>query len=297
MDISTPRSSDLLCGRLVAMPSNTSQATLDRLFANTGLEKAVSINFPAMPDTIELARSTEYTVQNNMIAPDGIHVYKSTKSLEIPISFKLHAFDDSYCTQGAFTLLKLAGLLHSFTLPINTYGKQVQIAPVINDKPAATDPEGNPVQKGKPPDAQSQKDSSANSSEITEFSVAVLPGTKGGIAAPVTAWLHLMWVDFKMPGISCVGYVKEAKVVFSGPWMRGVHNSFNLPSSADYSFTFVHVPGYGNNKLISSTQQSNLSASVTSQAYADDVKDSFYNTQALVAAASYQGFATDQYQQ
>lgn len=279
-DVTIRRDENLLCGRLVALPSTT---TTDQLWdiqnSTAGFQNAISIDFPAMPDSIELARSAEYYVNSNIVMPDGIHQYKGTKPLEIPISFKLHSFDKDYCKQGAFTLLQLAARLHAFVLPISTLTGRVELAP----KAASTD----------------QTDGQANNAVLeheagtTKVYEVATPRQHGrGIFNPVTCWLHLMWLSNAQPGISAVGYVREVKVVFNGPWLRGPNNAFNLPSSADFSFVFVHRPGHGNNTPVVSSQFP-PTVSRSGQAFADDVKDLFYNTRALVWAANYQGFATD----
>jgi hypothetical protein len=278
------RSNDLLCGRLVALPSNT---TAQQLFSGQGLQTAISVDFPAMPDTIELARSTDYIVNNNIVAPDGIHQYKATRSLEIPILFKLHSFDDKYCAKGSLTLLQLAARLHSFVLPISTYSGHAQIQPIAGSQPT-TNASGDSLQVGKSAEATQQSNGQA-AVDISQSQITSTSGP-GSINPPATCWLHLMWTDENQPGISCVGYVKDVRVVFSGPWLRGINSSFNLPTSAEFSFTFIHVPGYGNAQGFNTS--TTLAANTTTvQAYADDVGQTLYNTQALVQATSYQGLS------
>jgi len=283
------RQGDLLAGRLIALPTNNDPVS-NQLFSNENTATATSVDFPAMPDTIELVRSTEYAVSSNLVAPDGIHQYKSTRPLEIPVSFKLHSFDDSYCAKGALTLLQLAARLHSFTLPISTFKRQTSVAPV-SGTPITTDPTtAKPVQQGNPGSAPSE---SAAAPSTSSTNAQVTGGGKGGIFPPVTCWLHLMYIGEQQPGISCFGYVKDVRVVFGGPWLRGVKSSFNLPTSADFSFTFVHVPGYGNAQgygggFTNTATDTPLSAA-TVQAFADDVSQNLYNTAYLVQATSYQG--------
>ena len=275
------RDDQLLCGRLVAMPSTQTTKQMRRILTDTrGFNNIISVDFPAMPDTIELARSADYNVNYNIVMPDGIHQYKGTKPMEIPISFKLHSFDKQYCTKGALTLLQLAARLHSFILPISTFGPNVEIAALSeSDKKAV----------GKLPDANME---AAASQENVYAVVGAGNGNVGAIYSPVTCWLHLMWVGNQQPGISAVGYVREVKVVFNGPWLRGPAGSFNLPTSADFSFVFVHRPGHNNNqKTITSQFPPTLTQS--GQAYADDVRGKFYNTRDLVYAANYQGFGNN----
>lgn len=281
-DVNIRRDDSLLCGRLVALPSTTTLTQLTDIKDNSrGFRNVVSIDFPAMPDTIELARSADYLVNYNIVMPDGIHQYRGTKPMEIPISFKLHSFDQQYCKKGALTLLQLAARLHSFILPISTFSPGASVAPV---KQTVTG-------DGKKTDAELLN----AASQEREFEViASKNGTQGSIYNPVTCWLHLMWTSNDQPGISAVGYVREVKVQFNGPWLRGPNNSFNLPTSADFSFVFVHRPGHGNNQGITRTDQFPPTIAQSGQAFADDVKEKLYNTRDLVYAANYQGFGRNE---
>lgn len=280
-DVNIRRSDELLCGRLVAMPSSTTKTQLNKILDDVrGFQNIVSIDFPAMPDTIELARSADYYVNSNIVMPDGIHQYKGTKPMEIPVSFRLHAMDQQYCKKGALTLLQLAARLHSFILPISTFTGAVQAVPKADD-PNAT--------SGKNDTAQVEHKSEQE--QVYTISGANNPKT-GGIFAPVTCWLHLMWTTNDQPGISCVGYVREVKVQFNGPWLRGPNNSFNLPTSADFSFVFIHRPGHNNSVATQVSSQFPETIANSGQAFADNVKNRLYNTRDLVYAANYQGFAS-----
>lgn len=279
------RDDKLLCGRLVAMGSTTTPVMqeMTRLNAKNGFSNIISIDFPAMPDTIELARSTEYYAESNLVMPDGIHQYKKTKPLEIPFSFRIHSFDEQYCQKGALTLLELAARLHSLVLPISTFGRGSSIVPVR--APSVTPIEGG----GQTNAAQQEKQSETT----TVVGVRGAGGRDGHVYAPVTCWLYLIWAGADQPGISAIGYVREVSVKFNGPWLRGPNNSFNLPTSADFSFTFIHRPGHGNAQPFTTSAEAN-SAALTAQTYADDVKDRLFNTRDLVYAANYQGFAANQ---
>jgi hypothetical protein len=275
------RDDDLLCGRLVAMPTTTTAANLMNAGLDRGFRNAISVDFPAMPETIELARSADYAVNWNMVLPDGVHQYRGTKPLEIPVSFKLH-FDDPYCRKlkGALTLLQLAARLQSFILPISTFQRGATVIPRV--QPTSTD-----AGKGKPTDPQLSSDSG----QQQIFEVSKVSSSKGGsIYPPITAWLHLVWTANDLPGISCIGYVREVKTILCGPWMRGPNQSFNMPTSAEFSFVFVHRPGHGNNFNFTSSENPPTIAE-TPQAFADDVKSSLYNTRDLVWAANFQGFS------
>jgi hypothetical protein len=278
------RDDRLLSGRLVALPSTITKTQRDAVSSasETGLKNIISIDFPAMPDVIELARSADYYVNYNIVMPDGIHQYRGTKPLEIPISFRLHSMDQQFCKKGALTLLQLAARLHSFVLPISTFQRGIMIAPKAL-------PPQTPVNGGKPNDAALQ----AASSQERVYEVTGAGNSKqGGIFNPVTCWLHLMWTANEQPGISAVGYVRDVRVKFNGPWLRGPNNSFNLPTSADFEFVFIHRPGHGNATPVT-TSEFPPTVAESGQAFADDIKDRLYNTRDLVHAATYQGFASN----
>jgi hypothetical protein len=110
------------------------------------------------------------------------------------------------------------------------------------------------------------------------------------VSNPVTCWLHLMFIDDNQPGISCIGYVKEVGVKLNGPWRRSASGGFNLPTSGDFSFTFVHRPGHGNSNIASQIL-GGLAIAQQPQAYANTVKDKLFNTRNLVVAANYRGFS------
>jgi hypothetical protein len=225
-----------------------------------------SIDFPAMPDSIELARSADYQVLSNVILPDGVHQYKGTRPLEIPFSFRLHSFDEDFCPHGAYSLLQLSARLHSFILPIDTSGGKSSITAKAGVPDSNT--EGQQEAKAVAPDGG--------------IGFAHIGGEK--IFNPVTLRLELIFTGQTTPGIACTGYVREVNVKLNGPWLRGPGKSSNLPSSGDFSFIFVHRPGHGNRFNIDSK---NLD--LQPQAYADTVKEKLYNTRSLVQVANYQG--------
>lgn len=227
-----------------------------------GLQNFAAINFPAMPDSVELARTVEYFVNTNPTMPDGFHQYRLTQPMTIPFSFKLSSMDKEFCPRGALSLLELAGLLHSFALPISknanpwVYVKRSQATnSTVSNSTAAQESRGQ--------SSDSPYTIEAGSDTDVFF-------------APVTLRLELIWIDSNSPGVVCTGYVKDVGVKLNGPWLRGPNKSFNLPSSGDFSFTFVHVPGHGNNFNI--RNDTTIDAATAGQAYADNVKDNFYNT-------------------
>lgn len=270
------RGTNRISGRLVAL----SQAPL--IIDTNAFNNDLAIDFPSMPDVIELARSADYNVTYNPVLPDGLHVYRGTKPMDIPFSFRLHAFDENYCPQGALTLLKIAARLHAFVLPL------------------ATDPSGwvNPVEKQPPPGANGQPaagqgtetEVAHDAANNAEYQTGMVNGKRGAFYPPVAAWLHLMWIDDGQPGISCFGYVREVSVKFMGPWLRGQNGAFNLPSAADYSFTFVHRPGHSNSFATLTTTKVQPPTSLTN-ATADRVKNQLYNTYRLAYNPTWRGFA------
>ena len=284
-DVPLQRDESFLAGRLVAMPSTNAIKAFSAA-QDDGFRKAVSIEFPAMPDTLELARATDYSVDSNIIMPDGMHQYRSTKPMEIPFSFKLHFMDKAYCKNGALTLIQVAARLHSFILPVSTFRRgQTLVAPQYGPV-SGNDLDSPNSGKGQPKEAQLL----TTADKQTVYSVQRINGDAGQIYSPVTCWLSLMSAGADQPGISCIGYVKDVRVVFAGPWRRGPNQSFNLPTSAEYSFTFMHRPGHGNSVPFTNNLSFPASVADMPHAYANDVKDDLYNTRSLVTVPDYQGF-------
>lgn len=283
------RDDSQLCGRLVALSKNGSALNSKNPATQAPFQTALSIDFPAMPDTVELIRTAEYRVLTNMVLPDGIHQYMRTNVLEIPFSFRLHAEDYAYCKKGALTLLQVAARLHSFILPIgrtnqNTYTPATArttgsiLAP---PPPPSLDPAQPNQLQGANDAGQQQADAESSIQAQTAFT------GKQNVYNPVTCWLHLIYIDDNTPGISCVGYVKEVGVKLNGPWRRSQSGGFNLPTSGDFSFTFVHRPGHGNSNFQQSGIPDNIN--LQPQAYANDVLDKLFNTRSLVVAESFYG--------
>lgn len=265
-----------LYGRLVAIPTTNLQLE----FASNAYANAVSIDFPCLPEVIELARETEYFVTSSPVLPDGLHQYRSTKPMEIPIEFKLHMNDESYCKKGALTLLEIAARLHSFTLPVSKSGANSQ----VNLSAAQV---SAPDSKGQGTDAATQ--SSAESPlkwKVEGDSADDMP------YPPVTCWLNLMWTNADAPGISCIGYVRNARIRLKKPWLRGKNGAFNLPSAAEYSFTFVHAPNYSNDFSLQNSDY-NPALGIQQNAMATHVRDKFYNTRAINTSVQYKGFGDE----
>jgi hypothetical protein len=228
-------------------------ATSQVLLGNTVL------NFPAMPDAIELARSAEYHTVPNIDAPDGVHMYMGTNPLSIPFMFKLHAFDQKYCKEGALSVLRAAALLHAMVLPVR---------PGVNTNVATTSQQQNP---GAVPGGSVDATASRSQGSAGTVNTAAYPNAAPS-SSPVAVLLQVMFTDNADPGIWAVGYIKDVKARLLGPWLRGPKDARNLPTAGEFEFTFVHVPGY------------NSRGSSSVYAYADDVNSLLYNTSSLVPA-------------
>jgi len=241
------------------------------------VSNAVIINFPAMPDSIELARKANYVVYENFTAPDGSHHrYKGTTPLEIPFSFKVHAYDSSFCPQAGLTLLDIAAKLHSLTLPI---GDSARLISATSAGEAFT------------PKQSAGDDAKGAASPNTGDTPTLNDKDADAVAFPVAAVLDLIKAGGQAPGVRCVGYVKDVSTKFGGPWICSPDFTLvNIPTTLEASFVFVHRPSHTNNfgtsQLSSSITQQNV------QAYADDVKKSLYNTMdlALKVGNSYTGY-------
>lgn len=251
--------SDPACGRLIILSGLGDRART--IFDPTNVsewerERFVSINFPSMPDVIELARSADYAVLSSQAFPDGIHQYRSTSPLEIPVSFKLSAHDSEYCPKGAYTLLQLASVLQSLTLPFGPEGSPLTVSRNLVDGT----------------DSQSMA-ARANGERKLEYSLA-----SNDIYPPAVCYLELIMTDNSGPGVACVGYVKSVSAKLMGPFLRGQGLAKNLPSAGDFSFTFVHYPGYQN----AFTLDQRLAQTTEAQAFADTVRRQLYNTRHLL---------------
>jgi hypothetical protein len=108
-----------ISAKLVGMADNSKAISK---YTNSNVEDngVIIVNFPSMPDVVELARQANYTVTPIYMLPDGIHLYTSTSVLEIPLSFMLHYSDEEFCPQGSQTLLAVAARMESLVLPLNS---------------------------------------------------------------------------------------------------------------------------------------------------------------------------------
>lgn len=252
------------CGRLVVLEPLGNGKLLDIL---NGPNKFVVIAFPSMPEVIELARRAEYAVSSPIGFPDGIHQYKGTQPLKIPLSFKLHSFDSEYCPHGAKTLLELAAVMQALTLP-------------VGDSKSPVTWQTSATSVGAP----EAKDEGALKARAAEETSSYHPVDR--VNPPPTCYLELVLTDRESVGIACIGYVEDVKVRLRAPFMKGPGISQNLPSAGEFEFTFVHHPGHGNAFNANAAQNF-----IEEQAYAHTVKDRLYNTIGLLSASnSFAGF-------
>lgn len=284
-------------GRLIALPTSNGNMDVASLKKNAGYHTGVvAFDFPSMPDVIELARTTDYYMNYSPVTPDGMHQYRGTKPLEIPLSFKLHAMDRTFCPYGALTLLQLAARLHSFVLPITADGSTgVTLSPLIardyiDSSLTAPQREERLKALGAQTDSSQVYDTALNTPVHRLL-------TKNGQAVPlppVTCLLNLIWVAADQPGISCIGYVRDVRVRLWGPWLRGGNGEYNLPSAGEFEFTFVHRPSHNNSAGFSTDKSSGQFSATPAtdevQAYSTDVLNQLYNTRNLVLSADYHGF-------
>lgn len=244
------------CGRLIVLESVQGVDFLTALRDPNNYSRFVSINFPSMPDGIDLARRANYTVSSPPGYPDGIHLYQGTSPLEIPFSFKLHAFDSEFCPNGSKTLLQVAADLESLVLPFGPDAMSVRY-----DIPQA---KGDQV-------AGDNGSVLANAANPT----IGITRTPAGIYPPATCFLELIRTEDDSVGLACVGYVKEVRVRLLGPFMKGPGSSQNLPTNGEFEFVFVHHPGHTNRSFASVSV-------VEQQASANIVQKRLYNTVSLL---------------
>lgn len=237
------------------------------------IKNSIVIHFPSMPEVIELARSAEYKVATNFAVPDGIHLYRYTNPLIIPFTFTLHATDEEYCSAGALTLLHIASRLHALTLPVSDHSAFIVSAQARGELSTDT-----------------PQTDAAESKRSEELSLSY--DGKEPPRFPVACLLDLMHAT-EGPGIRCVGYVRSVNVKLKRPFLKGaLPDQFNLPSSAEYSFEFVHRPGHTN--AFTNTLNNFDISGAGATAFADDVKNNLYNSIGLLkdSGVSYQGFKT-----
>lgn len=269
--INYSRTAGAMCGRLVSVGSDSTLASgydAANPRAQNQLRKSIAIDFPAMPDDIVLKRSAIYNETPTIYHPDGIHQFMGVQPLHIEFTFRLHFADSTYCREGPYTILAVASRLHAMVLPIIT-GQSSQYQ--LNNYAAAVAGYG-----GSKDDTSLQ-----NQAQTTVNRLGADLATN--ISRPTTCQLELLYTGPNRPGILCRGYVKDVSVRLIGPFLRGRGEIYNLPTGGEFSFTFVHVPGYANKGI------TDLNGGF--QAYAKTVRDRLFNTRDLIegGARSYQG--------
>ncbi len=283
------------CGRLIVLQSMTA----DPLFGpsnDRSYDGYAAINFPSMPEVVELARRADYEVGVNPAFPDGIHQYRSTSVQEIPLSFRLHSFDHEYCPNGALTLLQIAAALESLVVPFGPSSVAVTVGPPPQ-APLQLQNSNQPLpgQVGPPPPApvteQTTSGIAQNAATGSQTSFVGSVPSSAKYYPPATCYLELVITDQSSPGIMCVGYVKDVSVKLFGPFLRGPGISQNLPTRGEFGFTFVHHPGHTNSQTVTSTNTQQ-----EQQAYAQVVQTRLFNTASLLSGASagnWRGFSSD----
>lgn len=259
-------------------PSYRRQAILGRVYSLTPIDTQpgvendgqIVINFPAMPEAITLSRVANYVnAARTPATPDGFHYYEGTDPIKIPVKFSLHAFDREFCgPDGPVALINTAARLHALAMPI-VNGSQVRAQSGFNMTPAAPPADGSSdaavAAKGASGAAQKESHITPNSDVRWYF--------------PPACRLDIMFASYggKRLGILCDGFIDQVTVVLRGPWLQGTDPSrlLNLPSFADYEFTFVHQPGYTN-----MTRDGSLNRVYGSSSRS--IYDRLYNTVGLV---------------
>jgi len=241
---------------------------------DTERDDQIVVNFPNLPDEIDLMRTSEWRVTQSPLLPDGFHMYDHTSPLELPFTFKIHAFDD-YSVNGAETILQIAAKLHALQLPIinsKQTGKITRDSGSVPDSATDSAKEAKGTAPNKPQEELGSTFAVENNSYGTNYFF------------PPACVLNLM-VGSGGPsalGICCIGYVKNVSTKLKGPWLNSGRADVNrnLPSMGEFSFTFVHAPSYtnslnfdGDNKLL------------TAQVGAYRMKQSFYNTIDILSEA------------
>jgi hypothetical protein len=319
----TPQRETINC-RLITLDSGSDVLEYVKGMVEEG-EGMVVINFPSMPDSIELARQAEYKVRTSFLMPDGIHVYKWTEPLIIPFSFGLHHSDAEYCgDEGPLALMKLAAKFESLVLPINnnavavsstmagpayspkkqqTNTPKTQPGIVASSTPGATGILGalnsSIVGSGSSPPiapvgstVNGSDDAIDDDAYSGDVEPTINPGNEESTLFPVTCLLDLIYSGPNSPGIVCVGYVKNVSAKLKGPWMNGGNGERNMPTSLECKFDFVHHPSH-TNYFTSSNTSNVFQLGNQVSAFANDVRKMLYNTTAITkktTGVSYRGF-------
>lgn len=283
-----------ITGRLISLGGSSAQTSILQYLQTTeDTTDAVLIHFPAMPDSISLERTADYRVNPTAATPDGIHQYRYTQPLEIPFSFTLHAGDE-YCSEGSKTILDIAAKLQSLVLPINNSPDKNSISAVFVGDTVQPQNTKSSTQKSNVPGSAEQSSQTGTPAHIQSVAQATqiqLTNNPANYAMsnPVTVLLDLISLvsggtdALGGVGLRCVGYIKSVNVKLNGPWLSNLDATVkNLPTSAEYSFTFVHNPAQ-TNELTKTTTGFQTKAF---NAFASDVRKSLYNTVGLLRSSN-----------
>ncbi len=281
---------------LVNVAKVTDTGALDQRSILAGEDEAagqIVINFPTMPETIELARRANYyNAVRSPITPDGFHVYESTEPLTIPVTFNLSAFDDDYCPAefGPLILLSIAAKLHALALPIAASpGARTQnLAPVQAAAPVPNGSSEAELKGIRVGTGVYQAPSTGNFYFPPACALQIIMAQVGGGVGQPQASND----GVRSLGINCMGFVSDVRVVFKGPWLQGSFSNDgarNMPSSAEFSFTFVHQPGYTNNVLGSNFSGNKNQSPALITTTARDIYNRLYNTIDISNSVTYAG--------
>lgn len=207
----------------------------------------IIINFPAMPELLELARSAVYrNFSESPITPDGYHIYQHTEPMEVPIRFSISARDDDYCNgDGPLALLQTAASLQALQNPIRT-GSQSANLGLGSAASVADNSQGNFTE------SQLQNGSSVgvgNTGVTLSSTTATAP-----FLFPPACCMNIILASWngRQLALQMTGFVRRVGTTFRGPWLQGKFQSGggglqNMPSFLDCDFVFVNQPGYSNN--------------------------------------------------
>lgn len=238
----------------------------------------IVINFPCMPDQIELARTANFTnVTKTPNRPDGYHTYVNTEPLKIPLTFRLSAYDD-YCDprHGPLVLLAMAAKLHALCMPIAASLSAQSTAPSTSGAPTIG---GSEQAQKAPPFTAGYSPEKNPFAWPPACNLDIMMAQVGGGSGQTAATNNGVSM-----GINCNGFIMDVRVVFSGPWLQGSFKDAgtrNLPTMAEFSFTFVHQPGYTN--AISKQAGKDVNIYTTAR----DIYNRLYNTADLNAATGF----------
>lgn len=270
--------------------------------ANSGsLTDHYTIFFPAMPEELELARSSNYKVTSNQVLPDGIHWYQATEPLSVPVSFDLHAYDKDYCKQGPLTILRTCAILHALILPVRTSAVTALTQAAALDTAIAANTPTPSKTDDTTADKNAKDNSDAAKADSGEESIAQLlarakecytakgdsdsEGNDTSFAFPPPCWLRL--IEGNPYSVQLSGYIKDVRVRLKGPWLTATQGStthYNLPTAAHFEFTFVNCPCHTNDWS---------DGLVITSAFLQDVSNFLYDSQSIREKFTGTGVAID----